>query len=79
MVCKNMVPVILEIKKEYASKVEVQIIDMDANPLISDYFEVDALPVLILYKDGVIIWDHLGLQTKKEITDIIDAFEYGQK
>lgn len=37
---------------------------MENNPAIADYFEVDGLPVLILYKDGYMIWNRVGSRIK---------------
>jgi len=78
-ICKKEAPIIEEIKSENQGTLEVLVLDTKANPLIADYFEVDGLPVLILYKDGVIVWDHMGAQTKSEIMVEIKAAEYGNR
>ena len=78
VVCRRQEPIIDQIRTEKQKTVNVLVINMETNPLIAEYFEVDGLPINILFKDGVIIWDRMGLQSKKEIMDIINAFEYGQ-
>jgi thioredoxin 1 len=79
VVCKKQKPLIDEIAREERDNVEVLEIDMDNNPLIAGHFEVDGLPINFLFKDGVVIWDRMGLATKKEITDIIRAYFRGRK
>jgi thioredoxin 1 len=78
-ICKKEAPIIEEIKTENPSTVDVLVLDTKKNPLISDYFEVDGLPVLILYKNGEIVWDHMGLLSKEEIMLEINACTYGLK
>jgi thioredoxin 1 len=79
VVCKKQKPLIDEIAREERDNVEVLEIDMDNNPLIAEHFEVDGLPINFLFKDGVVIWDRMGLATKKEIADIIRAYFRGRK
>ena len=44
---------------------------MEKNPLIAEYFEVDGLPVNLLYDKGKIIWSREGIVSKIEITELL--------
>ena len=75
IVCRKQDPIINAIKTAKKDKLELIIIDMDDNPLISEHFEVNALPVFKLYRDGLLLWDHKGLLSEREILDAIRPFE----
>lgn len=74
-VCLRQEPVLHDVQKEYSTKIDLLELDMDCNPLVSDYFEVGGLPILILYKNGKIVWDRLGIAQKKEIAEQIKCYE----
>lgn len=67
VVCKRQRPVLDQVMLESNNSIELLCIDMESNPLIADYFEVDALPALILYKDGYMMWNRVGFQEKDKI------------
>ena len=74
-ICKKQRPIIDEVINAEKGKVELVIIDTKDNPLINDYFEVDGLPMLILYKDGNIVWNYLGLIQKNELLKWVRNFK----
>ena len=74
VVCKRQKPILDQVMAEVGDQVELQIIDMESNPLIAAYFEVDGLPALILYKDGNMIWNRVGLQDKMQIMEQVSPF-----
>ncbi len=76
VVCKKQRPLLDDVVKENKDKVELLPIDMEDNPKIAAYFEVDGLPVTILYKNGKIVWDRMGLTEKKELLEQIHFFEH---
>lgn len=76
VVCKKQRPLLDDLVKENKDKVELLSIDMEDNPNIAAYFEVDGLPVTILYKNGKIVWDRMGLTKKKELLEQIHFFEH---
>jgi thioredoxin 1 len=75
IVCRKQRPVLKEVVNEKKGKVEFLEIDMEKNPLIAAHFEVDGLPIIILYKNGKIVWDKMGLTQKQELLDQIKFFE----
>ena len=50
--CKAITPVIDQLADEYAGRVKIGKMDIDANPGTPVKFHVRAVPTLILFKDG---------------------------
>jgi thioredoxin len=73
MVCPKLKPIIEQVELENKDIVEVLKIDIDKNKEVKEEYEVDALPVLILYKGGKNIWTQVGLTDKKTIKSKIET------
>jgi thioredoxin 1 len=65
--CKKMKPYLDEITKEMADKVLVIRIDVDDNQVLCKELKIDALPVLQLYKNKILIWTNTGFIEKAQI------------
>ncbi|MGZ3898786.1 MAG: thioredoxin family protein [Bacteroidia bacterium] len=73
MVCAKVKPVIETIEKEYKGKVKVLRIDTDRDKEITQEFEIDALPVLMLYKKGNRQWIFPGIIDANSLRAKLDA------
>src|SRR3989304_2486684 len=51
--CRIAAPVIEELSGEYAGKVNVGKVDVDAEPELAGKYGVMSIPTVILYKDGL--------------------------
>lgn len=65
--CLKMSPTLDEIKKEMNGKLELVRIDVDKNKQLAANLKVDALPTLMLYNQGKLVWSHTGFLTKEEL------------
>jgi thioredoxin len=65
--CKKMKPFLEELAKERASSMKLVRIDADEHPNLCRELGIDALPVLMLYKNGVRTWQHVGFLDKAGI------------
>ena len=63
--CKAMAPALEEVAKEMEGKVKVAKIDVVANPEITTRYQIQAMPTLILFKDGEIAGRHTGALVQK--------------
>lgn len=72
--CKKMKPFLEDIDKEMASKLDVVRIDADAEKDLCQKMKVDALPVLILYKNGKEVWKHKAFISKADLMTKIKQF-----
>lgn len=73
-VCGKMKPVIAEIEKEFGSKVEIYKIDADRDKEIADEFEINSLPVIMLYHHNNREWLHVGIIDKAKLKEKIIPF-----
>ena len=71
--CKMLGPIIEELSKEYTGKVKVAKINVDDNPSLSSKFGIRSIPTLILFKNGQIVEQLIGMQPKGAIKSKIDA------
>ncbi len=66
--CKMMFPVLDELKKEYAGKLEVQFIDVWVNPDAGKQYGVEVIPTQIFYDaTGKELFRHIGFFAKGDI------------
>jgi len=72
--CKKMAPHLETMKTEMADSLIVVRINADINQKIAKELSVDALPTLLLYKNGEIIWRNTGYITKENLTDSIKNY-----
>ena len=72
--CKVMHPVIDELEREYAGKVEVKKYDVDApeNQEIVQRYDVGAMPTYFIEKDGQVVNQFVGAQSKSTLTAALD-------
>jgi thioredoxin 1 len=70
--CKMLGPTIDAIAKEYAGKVKVGKVNVDDNPGVSSRFGIRSIPTLIIFKNGNIIEQVIGLQSKESIKSKLD-------
>jgi thioredoxin 1 len=73
-VCPRFKPVIAEIEKEYSGKIEVLRIDTERDIEVAREFEVNTLPLLMLYKNGKKEWTSAGIIPIADIRREIDCY-----
>jgi len=71
MPCLMIAPILQEITDEFGEKIKIGKLDIDKNPSISNTFSIDAIPTLILFKDGKIKKRFIGIQAKETIKSAI--------
>ena len=66
--CKMMFPVLDELKKEYAGKLEVEFIDVWQNPDAARQYGIEVIPTQIFYNaTGKELFRHIGFFAKDDI------------
>lgn len=71
--CKMIAPVIEEIAAEYQGKAIICKVNTDDHRQAAITYGINAIPTLILFKNGQIEKKWVGLTSKKDITAAIDA------
>jgi thioredoxin 1 len=66
--CKMMAPILEEMKKDYAGKLEVEFIDVWKNPAAAKRYQVEVIPTQIFYDaTGKELFRHIGFYAKADI------------
>ncbi len=71
--CKMIAPILDDIAGDYAGKVKICKVDVDANGDTPAKFGVRGIPTLILFKDGNAVSTKVGALSKTQLTAFIDA------
>lgn len=71
--CKMIAPVLEELAEEYADKIKVCKMDVDANPDTAPKFNVKGIPTLILFKNGNVEARKVGALSKSQLSAFIDS------
>lgn len=71
--CQMITPIVQEIADEFGEKIKVGKLNIDENRSIATNFEVNAIPTLILFKNGKIVQRFVGVQPKGVITEAINS------
>jgi thioredoxin 1 len=71
--CKMLTPTIEQIAGEYQGKAKVGKVDTDSNRDISVKYGIQAIPTVILFKNGQVAKKFVGLTPKAQFTTALDA------
>jgi thioredoxin 1 len=69
--CKLLAPTLETLNKELESKVEFLKLDVDENPEIPTKYNVRGVPTLLFFKNGKLVDQLVGNQSKEVITQVI--------
>ncbi len=67
--CRMIAPTIDQLAAESAGRYRVAKLDVDANPRTAAAYHIDGIPALLLFKDGRLVDQMVGLQPKPAIID----------
>ncbi|MFQ3580071.1 MAG: thioredoxin domain-containing protein [Bacteroidales bacterium] len=70
--CKEMMPMIMELKNEYEGKIKVEKINTDASKELTTQLQLQSVPYLVLYKNGTIVYKKEGKATKDELKKVFN-------
>lgn len=73
--CVKLKPIMEQLTVEEKEKVEILIIDADKNPKIAQHFEINTLPLFILYKNGKKVWENNTSLPKTEIQKKLNLYK----
>ncbi|GAA1653165.1 thioredoxin [Kribbella alba] len=70
--CHQIVPVLAQIAEERRDQLTVVKLNSDENPSISSRYRVMALPTLMLFHRGELIWSVVGARPKAKLLKELD-------
>lgn len=65
--CKLMVPVLEQLKGKVGDQVTVLKMDIDRNPAYANKYNIQAVPTVMIFKDGKITWRKSGVANVNEL------------
>ena len=72
--CKAMAPALEAVAAELKGKVKVVKVDVDQNPGITQKYRIQAMPTLMVFKDGQVAEQRVGaVVQKKQLADWING------
>jgi len=69
--CRAIAPIIDEVAEEYSGKVKFGKLDVDENQETAQQYKVFSIPTLLIFKDGQVVGQSVGLVPKKKIIELI--------
>ena len=73
--CKMLAPVLHEIAEENADTLRVGKINVDEQMELAMRFQVDSIPMLVLFKDGKAVAKTVGYRPKAELTKLVRSVQ----
>jgi thioredoxin 1 len=71
--CKMIAPILEEVAQQYAGKLVVAKVDVDANQAVPAQFGIRGIPTLILFKNGEAAAQKVGAMAKGQLAQFIDS------
>jgi len=72
--CKMVAPVVAELATEYAGKARVGKVDVDSQEELSRQYKISAIPALLIFKDGKVVDQVVGVRPKAELKAKLQKF-----
>jgi thioredoxin 1 len=70
--CKVMKPMVDEIANEYSDRLTVATVDVEANQQTAYRLGIRAVPTVVLFKNGEVFAQKVGLPRKTDLVALID-------
>ncbi len=71
--CKMIAPILTEIAEEYAGKLKICKMDIDANQETPPKFGIRGIPTLMLFKNGELEATKVGALSKSQLAAFLDS------
>src|SRR5262249_61747404 len=71
--CRMIAPVIDALAAEYKGRVKVAKLDVDGSPEVAGRYGVQAIPTLLLFRDGKVVEQRIGAVPRPQLVRLLDA------
>lgn len=70
--CKTMHPVLEQLKELMGDRLRILKIDVDKNEALSASYRVQAVPTLMLFRKGELLWRQSGALSLSQLKEIVE-------
>lgn len=70
--CRMLSPIVAEIAEEYSGKVKVGKVNVDEEQELSEKFQVESIPMVVIMKNGKVTNVSVGYKPKEQLTALLD-------
>jgi thioredoxin 1 len=71
--CKNMAPVLKQLKAELKDSISIIKINVDTNQALAAKYQVQGVPTFMVFKQGKQIWRQSGMQSVSQLKQAISS------
>lgn len=72
--CKMMAPVLEQVKHTLGNRITIIKIDIDKSPQTASSFQIQGVPTLLLFRDGLVQWRQSGVMSAPQLTGILNQY-----
>lgn len=72
--CKTMKPILEELKRKTCDKIIILKIDIDKSPQTASVYQIQGVPTLILFKNGLIKWRQSGVVSANQLVKVLQQY-----
>ena len=65
--CKAMPPILKEVKSSVGDAATIIKVDIDKSPQVASSYGVQAVPTVMIFKSGKVVWRHSGVIPASEL------------
>lgn len=76
--CKQLKPVIEQLKAEYGAQLQVDVIDVEEDRASAERYNVRVMPTIVLERDGVVVGHTTGARPRTFLKGMIDRALNGE-
>lgn len=73
--CIKLKPEMDELEAETKDYCEVLSLDVDDNPKVAEHFEINTLPMFMVFKNGKKMWENVGSLSKTQLKSRVDLYK----
>jgi thioredoxin 1 len=66
--CRMQGPIVEEVAKDFSGKAKVGKLNVDENPNMAQKYGVMSIPTLMIFKNGSVVKQFIGVQSKETLT-----------
>ena len=73
--CKTMSPILKQVKDMQGDKVRIVKVDVDKNNALAKQYSLQAVPTLMMFRNGKQMWRQSGVINAGELNKIVEMFK----